>query len=90
MPLHRKDINTETWRRVRAHVESRIAELAYQLEVADDHDTSNKLRGRIAEARNLLALETAPTDAPRPGDRIVDRPAGVPERPSRTSVSDGY
>ncbi len=66
--LTRSDLNSDTWKRVVEHVDARRAELRGQLEQDVDHDVSTKLRGRLAELNQLLALaKPAPAPAARPG-----------------------
>ena len=79
MPLLKKDLSTDTWSRVREHLQGRVDALLVQLECDSDHDTTTAIRGRLREARDLLRLETAPANVPRPGDRL----ALDPEDPSQ-------
>lgn len=56
------DLNTATWRRLRGHLEARREELRVQLEKDSSPETTAKVRGRIAEIKELLALQ-APAPA---------------------------
>jgi hypothetical protein len=65
--LRRADFKTDSWERLRTYLETRRAELREQIEGDADHDTTIKLRGRIAELTALLRLEKAPAEVPRTG-----------------------
>ncbi len=75
--MFRKDFKSDTWDRLSAHINLRIEELRTQLEqrTNTEHSTA-ATRGAITELRSILALEKAPKEEPRPGDRI-GQSAGV-------------
>lgn len=54
--LKDSDKSSETWGRLRRHLESRIEYLRLKLEAESSEAQTSNLRGRIAEIRNLLAL----------------------------------
>jgi hypothetical protein len=56
--LNAEDLRTPTWRRAREQFEARLATARLQLEKDTDPVTTAKLRGRIAELKELLALQT--------------------------------
>lgn len=63
--LNADDLRTPTWRRARQQLETRLAATRAQLEKDTDPTTTAKLRGRIAEIKELLALQ-APAQASDP------------------------
>lgn len=50
------DTNSDTWRAIRLHVDARLARLRQQNEGDLDPEKTAKLRGRIAELKELLTL----------------------------------
>ena len=83
MMMLKKDFRTETWDRLAEHMRQRIVALHIELESrANTPESSSAIRGRIGELRDMLRLEKAPAEAPRPGDRFGgqaaedSRPAG--------------
>lgn len=64
-PLTVDDIRSATWQRLAQALEARRAELHAQLEKDSDDRTTAKLRGRLAEIKELLALQ-APAPASDP------------------------
>lgn len=64
-PLTVDDIRSPTWLRFVQVLENRRAELHKQLEKDSDERTTAKLRGRLAEIKELLALQ-APAPASDP------------------------
>lgn len=63
--LTAEDLRTPTWRRAREQFEFRLATVRLQLEKDTDPVTTAKLRGRIAELKELLAQQ-APAQASDP------------------------
>ncbi len=59
------DMRTPTWQRARQQLEARLASKRVELEKDADPVTTAKLRGRIAEIKELLALQ-APAQASDP------------------------
>lgn len=57
-PVHltREDMRTRTWERFVEELRSRIATLRIENDSFSDHDTTTKRRGRLAEAKEWLAL----------------------------------
>lgn len=56
-----RDFCTPEWDRLKDHIEQRLAAHRTALEApTTDDQTARILRGRIAELKALLALETAP------------------------------
>lgn len=55
--LNVDDLRTPTWHRARQQFEARLAGARAQLEKDTDPVTTAKLRGRIAEIKELLALQ---------------------------------
>jgi hypothetical protein len=74
MTLEREDFETDTWKRLRAHIEGELAEVRERLESPLlDADMTQVVRGRIAALKGLLALETAlAEDAARDGALLID------------------
>jgi hypothetical protein len=58
--LLRKDFRSETWERLKLHIDRRIEELRTQLESRGNTElTSAATRGALTELRKMLALEQA-------------------------------
>lgn len=51
-----RDFDTQTWQRVRAHLTARLQQLREENDSGDAEITA-KRRGRIAEIKELLALD---------------------------------
>jgi hypothetical protein len=58
------DLASPTWRAVRTHAETRLADLARDLERPLDPVATATVRGQIAELRLLLATLDPPEPAP--------------------------
>ena len=59
--LEPRDFDTATWDHLKSHIAQKLAAHRADLERPQTDDpTSRILRGRIAELKALLALETAP------------------------------
>lgn len=56
--LKREDIKTQCWEHLVADMTDRLQELREQNDSIDDHETTSKRRGRIAELKEWLALAT--------------------------------
>ncbi len=56
-PLTKDDITSPTWLRLRAHYEAELAKLRVKNDAEHDPDQTARLRGRIAEIKNLLTLD---------------------------------
>ena len=73
MPLtglvRKTDARSDFGQRLIEHLGHRLAELREQIEGDADHDTTIKLRGRLAEVKELLRLLGAPAAAPRTSTR---------------------
>lgn len=54
--LLKSDITSETWLRLKAHYEARLAALRIQNDGRLDADETARLRGRIKEIKGFLAL----------------------------------
>ena len=54
--LNFNDLNSITWQKLESHYSDRLEQLRRTLENPQDHAASEKLRGRIFEIRQLLAL----------------------------------
>lgn len=55
--LKESDKQSETWRRLRAHLEKRISVLHNTLENTEEGPAAAKVRGQLHEVRVLLALD---------------------------------
>lgn len=60
MKLEETEIHSELWMKLKEHMEQRLASLRLQNDVSKPSDQTEKLRGRIAELKILLALDQAP------------------------------
>jgi hypothetical protein len=78
MTLRRADFRTETWDRLAEHLQVRLQDLRTQLETDSPPEVTAKLRGRIREIKDLLALPQA-APARRTG----------PSEPSQRAGDDG-
>ena len=78
--LTRDDLLGATWQRARAHLEKRRDELRAQLERDTAPEVTAKLRGRLAEIKELLALD-APARAPDPALTALGIEAAGPNTP---------
>jgi len=65
MSLLREDLQTKTWERMEALLHERLREHRERNDGSLDAEATAKLRGRIAEVKELLALATPPDPAPR-------------------------
>lgn len=66
MRLDQQDLRSSLWLRLQEHLAGRLQELRCQNDGQLSHDDTNKLRGRIAELKTILALaeqEPVQTDA---------------------------
>lgn len=55
--LQPEDFTGQTWRRLRAELERRIAELRLSNDAEHDQTRTAAIRGRIAEVKRILSLE---------------------------------
>jgi len=78
-PLQPSDLHTPTWLRLRAHLTARLDELRVQLEKDSPPDVTARLRGRIAEVKELLALQ-APATSPDPALAALGMVGESPDR----------
>jgi hypothetical protein len=68
------------WEAIKARAELRLTQLLTELcSTKITHETSQVLRGRIAELHGLLALERAPATPQRRGDRLHAASEDEPE-----------
>lgn len=65
-PLTIDDLRSQTWARLRQALEARQAELLEQLVKDNPPETTAKLRGRIQEIKDLLALSAPAMSEPDP------------------------
>lgn len=72
------DLRTPTWQRARMQLEARLAAVRVQLEKDADPVTTAKLRGRIGEIKELLALQ-APAQASDPALAALGIAAAGPD-----------
>ena len=63
-PLEPEDFDSRLWQRMRAHLETRLAVLRQENDGSSDELTTAKRRGRIAEIKELLALDIRPQHNP--------------------------
>lgn len=76
-PLTPEDFETRTWERFAAHLTARIDALREENDQFLDDVKTARIRGRIAELKELLALEAQATEA-----RASRGRAGEPPQPS--------
>lgn len=76
--LNAADVRSVTWRKLSAHIESRLSELRVQLE-ADyhDHAATQALRARIAELKQMLSLADLASDSSEPTPAFKDVVLGI-------------
>lgn len=74
------DLRSQTWARLQEHLERRRAALQTQLEKDSSPEVTAKLRGRVAEIKELLALD-APARAPDPALAALGIEAVRPNTP---------
>lgn len=67
MSLLKEDFSTLTWTRFKAQITARLSDLRSSNDGDKSPEHTAKLRGRIAELKNLLALDI-PAPAPVPDD----------------------
>ena len=78
------DLRSTTWLRLAEHLRQRRAELLGQLEKDSSPEVSAKLRGRLAQIKELLALQ-APALAHDPALAALGIAAPEPQSPEHTS-----
>jgi len=50
----------EIWRKLRKHLQARVQQLRAQNDISTSDERTEKLRGRIAEAKDILRLGDEP------------------------------
>ena len=75
--IRKTDARTDFGGRLVEHCEARLSALREQIEGDADHDTTIKLRGRLAEVKELLRLLGAPAAAPRTSLGLSVEPASA-------------
>jgi len=58
--LTKNELKSAVWTKLSAHLKNRLTSLHKELENDLVQDDTNKVRGRIAEIRKLLAIEKEP------------------------------
>lgn len=58
--LERHERESVVWDKLFKHLQERLETMRLTLEATEDHETSQKIRGRIFEIRYLLALNQEP------------------------------
>lgn len=56
LEIHERD--SAVWRKLTEHLNERLESMRVTLENSDDHNQSQKIRGRIVEIRHLLGLNS--------------------------------
>jgi hypothetical protein len=74
------DLRSQTFARLKEHFERRRQALLAQLEKDSSPEVTAKLRGRVAEIKELLALD-APARAPDPALAALGIEAAGPNTP---------
>ena len=55
--LSQDDVHSATWKKIKTHCEQRLQLLRAKNDASLPIDKTEKLRGRIAEIKNLMALD---------------------------------